>query len=408
MSYESLERFKLERLINELKSKRGRGTELISLYIPAGRPIGDVTNVLRQEYSTATNIKDRTTRHHVLEALTSVMQRLKLFKQTPPNGLVIFCGYVAGKAPGDEKLEVHVLEPPRKLNTYLYRCDSRFHTEILEDMIAVKESYGLIAMDRGEAAIAVLRGKSVEIVDRVTSGVPGKHKAGGQSARRFARIIEQMAHEYYKRVGEHANKIFLSLNDLSGIIIGGPGPTKEEFAKGDYLHYELKKKVLAVLDIGYSGEEGIYELLRASSGILKDVEYFKEKKVVQEFFKHVVNDTGLATYGEREVREALEMGAVSKLLLSAKVEGYRVEARCSACSFTFSKTVKDPEGLKCPRCGGGVVILSKKPLIEDLAELAEKTGAEVRIISSETEEGEALRKSFGGIAAILRFKIETR
>ncbi|OYT61290.1 MAG: peptide chain release factor 1, partial [Thermofilum sp. ex4484_15] len=305
-----------------------------------------------------------------------------------------------------EKLEIYVLEPPQKLTTYLYRCDSIFHTEILEDMIEVKESYGLIAMDRSEATIAVLRGKSVEIVDRVTSGVPGKHKAGGQSARRFARIIEQMAHEYYKRVGEHANKVFLQLNDLAGIIVGGPGPTKEEFVRGDYLHYELKNKVLAVLDIGYSGEEGIYELLKASGEVLKNVEYFKEKREVQEFLYHVVNDTGLATYGEREVRRALELGAVSKLLLSSKLGGYRVEAKCNACSHKFSRTVRELSEIKCPKCGGNVTVLRSKPLIEDLIELAERTGAEVRIISSNTEEGEALKKSFGGIAAILRFKVE--
>ncbi|MCD6357633.1 MAG: peptide chain release factor 1, partial [Thermoproteales archaeon] len=117
-----LERYKLERFLKELKSKRGRGTELISLYIPAGRPISDVMSVLRSEYSAASNIKDRTTRHHVLDALTAVMQRLKLFRTTPPNGLVIFAGYVARGAPGSEKLEVHVLEPPEKLRIWLYRC----------------------------------------------------------------------------------------------------------------------------------------------------------------------------------------------------------------------------------------------------------------------------------------------
>ena len=265
------EAYKLKRLLEELKKKKGRGTELITLYIPAGRPIADVMNTLRQEYSTASNIKDRVTRHHVLDALTSVMQRLKLFRQTPKNGLVIFCGYVSRGAPGDEKLEVYVLEPPQKLTVYLYRCDSRFHTEILEDMVKEKDSYGFIVIDRNQAAFAILKGRSLEILKEITSGIPGKHRAGGQSARRFERIIEQLAHEFYKRVGEYANKYFLEEENLKGIIIGGPGPTKNEFFEGDYLHYELKKKVLAVLDIGYSGEEGVYELVRKSSSILSNV-----------------------------------------------------------------------------------------------------------------------------------------
>ena len=115
-----VERFKLQEFLKELKRKEGRGTELISLYIPAGRPLSEVTDVLRSEYSSASNIKDRTTRHHVLDALTAVMQKLKLFKTTPPNGLVIFAGYVAGDVPGSEKLEVHVIEPPQKLLSLIH------------------------------------------------------------------------------------------------------------------------------------------------------------------------------------------------------------------------------------------------------------------------------------------------
>ncbi|RLE93455.1 MAG: peptide chain release factor 1, partial [Thermoprotei archaeon] len=217
MSYSDVERLKIKRMLGELKRKRGRGTELISLYIPAGRPIADVMSVLREEYSTATNIKDRTTRHHVLDALTAVMQRLKLFRTTPPNGLVIFAGYVSeDETPGNEKMEVHVIEPPEKLNVWLYRCDSRFWTEILEKMVEVHEVYGLMVVDRSEAAFALLKGPTLQIVKEITSGIPGKHRAGGQSARRFERIRTQLVHEFYKRVGEHANKIFLEVENLRG------------------------------------------------------------------------------------------------------------------------------------------------------------------------------------------------
>lgn len=402
----SLERYKLKRLLEELKQKKGRGTELITLYIPAGRPIADVLNTLRQEYSTATNIKDRTTRHHVLEALTSVIQRLKLFKQTPPNGLVIFCGYVSTGIPGAEKMEVHVLEPPEKLNVYLYRCDSRFHVEILEDMIAEKDVYGLMVIDRGGAAYALLKGKRIEIVKEITSGVPGKHRAGGQSSRRFERIIEQLAHEFLKRAGEYAKRIFLEEKNLKGLIIGGPGPTKYEFAEGDYLDYRLKEKIITVLDVGNSGEEGIYELAKRAESVLKDLEFTKEKKIVQKFLYHVARDTGLATYGEEYVRRALLMGAVDTLLVSEKLEGYRIKAKCPACGEIFEKTVKSLNNeVKCPKCKVSANIIEKKKLIDDLIEIAEKTGTNVEIISVDTEEGEMLRNSFGGIAAILRFKI---
>ena len=403
--YEEIERYRIKRLLETIKSKRGRGTELISLYIPAGRPVSDVMSVLRQEYSTATNIKDRTTRHHVLDALTVVMQRLKLFRTVPPNGLVIFAGYVSGDAPGDERMEVYVIEPPEKLRTWLYRCDSRFWTEILEEMVEVHEAYGLLVIDRSEAALAILRGKSLNIVDEVTSGVPSKHRAGGQSARRFERLREQLVHEFYKRVGEHASRVFLKIPDLRGIIVGGPGPAKHEFLKGDYLHYELKGKVLGVFDLGYSGEEGIYELAKKASEVLKNVQYIREQEALNELLYHISRDTGLAVYGEDEVRKALLMGAVEKLLLSEGLNKKKVRGTCPHCKKEYERYVKEHEVALCPNCSVPLDVKEEKYVLEELAELAKAYGSEVVLFSTSTDAGKSFLKIFGGIAAILRFKI---
>lgn len=404
--YEDVERYRLKRMLQALKSKRGRGTELISLYIPAGRPISDVMNVLRQEYSTATNIKDRTTRHHVLDALTAVMQRLKLFRTTPPNGLVIFAGYVSGDAPGDEKMEVYVIEPPLRLRTWLYRCDSRFWTEILEDMVEEHEAYGLLVVDRSEAAFAILRGKSLEVVEEITSGVPSKHRAGGQSARRFERIREQKIHEFYKRVGEYATKIFLKEKDLKGIIVGGPGPAKHEFLKGDYLHYELKDRILGVFDIGYSGEEGVYELAKRAGDVMRDVRYVREREALDELLYHVSRDTGLAVYGEDEVRKALSMGAVAKLLVSEGLTKRKVTGRCPSCKRSYELVIKENEIAKCPKCGLMLEVDSEKYIIEELAEQAKAYGAEIVLFSTDSDAGKSFLQIFGGVAAILRFRIQ--
>src|SRR3990172_4983263 len=93
-SSDSVSRFKLKRTLETLASKEGRGTELISLYVPPDRKIHEVMGNLRDEYGTATNIKSRTTRKNVQEAIERTLQRLKLFKRPPKNGLVIFCGAI--------------------------------------------------------------------------------------------------------------------------------------------------------------------------------------------------------------------------------------------------------------------------------------------------------------------------
>ena len=411
----SLQKYRLKKALDILANKEGRGTELISLYIPPGRQISEVISMLREEYGTASNIKSTTTRKNVQDAIVKVMQRLKLFKQVPETGLVIFCGAVPQNGPGSEKIETYVIIPPEPIQIYLYRCDSRFHTEHLREFLKERESYGILVMEASSATFAVLKGRRLEIVRKITSGVPGKHRAGGQSARRFERLREMRLQEYFRRVGEYANEIFLSIPDLKGIILAGPGPTKYDFQKGDYLHYQLKDKIIDVIDTAYSDEQGVEEVVEKAPEILRKIRYIEEKRLIQKFLYHIGHDTGMATYGEEEVRRALEMGAVDTLLLSEAIDIARVTVKCSACGYMEQHTMKTVEvtsfkssliGKPCPKCKAPALsVVKEEELIEDLARLAEQSNTEVEIISTETEEGQMLLKSFGGIAAILRFKL---
>jgi len=215
----SLERFRLKRVLDTLASKEGRGTELVSLYAPPGRQISEVVQMLKDEWGTASNIKSNTTRKNVQDAIVKVIQRLKLFKTVPDNGLVIFCGAIPQNGPGSEKMETYVVVPPEPVNIYLYRCDSRFHIEHLMDFLKEKETFGILLVDTSGATFATLKGRRLEIVQDITSGIPGKHRAGGQSARRFERVREAQVVEFFKRVGEHANEIFLPIPELKALIL---------------------------------------------------------------------------------------------------------------------------------------------------------------------------------------------
>jgi peptide chain release factor subunit 1 len=404
---ESLLRFRLKKLLDTLASKEGRHTELISLYVPSNRQISDVMNTLRQEYGTASNIKSKATKKNVVDAIEKVMQRLRLFKAPPENGLVIFCGAIPQNGVGSEKIETYVLEPPEPIAIYYYRCDHRFHLEPLQEMLQEKETYGIVTVDGNEATIATLRGKTLDIIKNITSGLPGKHRAGGQSQRRFERNRETEVNEYYKRLGGYIDDILLPLSDLKGIIFGGPGPSKYDFQKGDYFHYTLKAKVLTTVDTSYTRENGVKEVVDKSSDTLKEVRYFEEKKLVQGFLYELGHDTGLATYGEDEVR---------RLLLSEAFDQSRVFIECSNCAHVREETVKhtrlqdferDLSSEQCPVCSyPSLKIRDVQDVVEELAELAEQTGAEVEVISTQTEEGVELQSSFGGIAAILRYTSE--
>ncbi len=388
------------------------------MYIPPGKQISDAINMLRDEYGTASNIKSNVTRKNVLDAIIKVQQRLKLFKDPGENGLVIFCGAIPqeGGGPGTERMETYVIVPPEPIKIYLYRCDSRFHTEHLQEMLREKETYGIILVDASDATIATLQGKHLDIVRQMYSGVTGKTRAGGQSARRYERLRDMQLNEYFHRVGDHANEIFLPIDTLKGIILAGPGPTKYDFQKGEYLNYQLKNKILDVVDTAYVEEQGVKEVVEKAPEIMRKVRYIEERELMQKFLYEVGHDTGLITYGEVEVRRALEAGAVRTLLLSESIDISRVTVKCSACGYTEQHTVKNADratfetnlaGKPCPNCGApSLAIAEKQDIVDDLAQIAEYSKADVEMISTETEEGQMLKNAFGGIAAMLRFKTQ--
>jgi peptide chain release factor subunit 1 len=414
----SLELFRLRKTLNTLASKEGSHTELITMYVPPGKQISDAINMLRDEYGTASNIKSTTTRKNVQEAIVKVQQRLKLFKEPPPTGLVIFCGAIPqeGGGPGSERMETYVIVPPEPIKVYLYRCDSRFHTEHLQEMLREKETYGILLIDSSEATIATLQGKRLDIVREMHSGVPGKTRAGGQSARRYERLREMRLQEYFTRVGEHANEVFLPIETLKGLILAGPGPTKYDFEKGEYLNYMLKNKIIDTIDTAYVEEQGVKEVVSKAPEIMRKVRYIEEKQIMQQFLYEVGHDTGMITYGEAEVRRALEAGAVRTLLISESIDLLRVTVKCTACGYQEQYTIKSQTltnfeqslvGKPCPKCQApSLAIAEKQDIIDDLAQIAEYSNTDVEIISGETEEGQMLKNAFGGIAALLRFKTQ--
>ncbi len=394
---------KLKALIGELEKIRGRHTELVTVLIPAGFSIHNVVSQLRQEQSTAQNIKSKTVKKNVMSALEKVLGHLKLYKQTPENGLAVFCGNVSQQE-GVSDIEIWAIEPPEPLRTRIYRCDQVFIIDTLKDMVREREVYGLLMVDKSEADIGILKGKKVTLLKHMDSMVPGKTKAGGQSAARFARVREGLLHDFMKKVGEVANAQFKDLRDMKGIIIGGSGPIKEMFAEGDFLAHDVKRKVLGIVPTAYMGEHGLYELVERSEEVISEASVVREGKILEKFFDHFAKDTGLATYGLKEVMEALRGGNMELLLISEGFNLIRVHYKCS-CGHEEDDMIRRDElkAKECPGCHSRLNPVGEKDVMDELVKLAEQMGTEIEVISSDTRRGQQL-KEIGGVAGILRFK----
>jgi peptide chain release factor subunit 1 len=354
----------LEETILDIESHKGRHTEFITVYIPADYDVNAVQRQLEGEKSTAKNIKSTTTRNNVNDALDKIIRHLKTLKQTPPNGLALFAGNVS-KVEGQIDLQIWVIEPPQPLKIRMYRCDKDFVLEPLKTMLEITEVFGLLVMDRKEATIGILEGKRIEVMQKMSSGIPSKIRAGGQSSQRFHRITEGLTRDFYKRIAEEMKKLFFEMPKLKGIIIGGPIPTKDEFIDGEYLITRLQEKVIGRIDIGGSDESGLKELVEKSKDLLSGQEIIYEKKVLEKFFETLGEKPDLAYYKEADIRKALEYGAVDTLIISKSYD---------------------------------------KAIARELMKLAETIDSKVEIVSTETTEGEQFN-NLSGIGATLRFKI---
>ena len=392
--------------IKKLSQYSGRGTELITVYIPFNTDRSSVMNQLTDEISQSSNIKSPTTRKNVQGALRRLINFLKQIDfKIPKLGLVVFSGNVS-ETEGRTDIKLFTVKPVKDLKTKLYWCDSKFHLEPLQSMIKPSRVYGLITIDKNEATIATLIGKRYEIIGRFTSGYSGKMRAGGQSAARFERLREEEELTFYKRISEKVNSAFLQYEDkLMGLIIGGPGMTKTAFIETGLIDHRLKKKIIGTIDTSYTDESGIREVVQKSEELLKDTDMMKERMLVTNFLGELAKD-GLATYGEKEVMKALEMGQVETLLVSEENEWivYKIKnLQTNQIEIFIDK--KGNFRLSTYRNNVSMELLEEIDYLDYMAEKAEETSTNLEIVSNETPEGDQFLNGFGGIGAILRYKL---
>lgn len=411
---DSVKLYKIRKTLDELSQKTGHGTELISVYIPKGKQLHEVITVLKEEQGTADNIKSDLTRTHVVDSLGKVIQRLRLYKKTPERGLVIFCGALppeGGGPIGSEIVNAYELDPPKDLKTFLYRCDDHFHVDILKDMLKDDNLIGFLAIDAKDTGWGLLHGDRIQVLSETGSGVAGKHRQGGQSAKRFQKLREMELTYYFNRVAQTTKEYFIDIYPVKGLIISGPGPTKEEFINGNYLEYRLQDMIISTIDSSYAGSEGIREAFTKSGEILSDFRMVEEKQIVEKLFKHINSHSGLGTYGLKEIIELLKNNVVETLIITDNTDLHRIEVKCKRCQHIQEEILERPKVISrktellnspCPNCKAMDLEAMQQDIVDYLALIAAKTGSKIEVISGKAEHGMML-SSLGKIGAILRY-----
>jgi peptide chain release factor subunit 1 len=411
---DSVKLYKIRKTLQEISKFTGRGTELITVYIPKGKQLHEVITNLREEQGTADNIKSDVTRTHVVDSLSKVTQRLKLYKKTPERGLVIFCGALPkeeGGPLGSEVVKIFEIDPPKDLKTFLYRCDDHFHVDILKDMLKDDNLIGFLAIDAKDAGWGILYGDKIQVLKETSSGVAGKHRQGGQSAKRFQKLREMELTYYFNRVAQITREFFIDIYPIKGLIISGPGPTKEEFVNDNYLEYRLQNMVISTIDASYAGAEGIRESFTKSMDILSNFRLVEEKQIVEKLFKQINSNSGLGIYGLNEILNYLKNNVVDTIIVTDSINLYRIESKCSKCEniqeniVERTKVIQIKTELKntpCSSCKSLGIVVLEQDIVDYLSLLGAKTGTNVEVISGAAEHG-IMVSNIGKIGAILRY-----
>ena len=406
---QSARRLRLKLALEELREMKGFGTELVTLIIPPDRQVSDARQMLQNEHGQAANIKSKGTRKNVQGAIESALSTLSRYKNAGEFGIAIFVGSIIIGNNKNRMISVVIEDPPEPLLSFRYRCYSKFELTQLEEMLIDKKSYGLFVIDRSEAAYGIASGKRIHVQEHLVSNIMGKHRQGGQSAKRFERLIEEAAHNFFKRATEHANSYWLPhLENIQAIIIGGPGATKDFVVKNEYFHHEIAKKIAKThFDVGYSNESGVRELVDNAGAMMGEIELDAERQIMNRFLEELIRPHPKATYGEMMVKRALEEGAVDKLLFSEGLKAKDLKVQCKKCRHEWDQRVKKTsDDISCPECaasGEAIRVLETSSVFDILSKNAEASNTEVIIISTDTEEGSQLMLGFGGLAAILRY-----
>lgn len=405
----NVEMWKIRRLIKSLEAARGNGTSMISLIMAPKEQISRMSKLLGDEHGTASNIKSRVNRLSVLSAITSVQNRLKLYPRVPNNGLVIYCGTIVTDDGKERKVNID-FEPFKPINTTLYLCDNKFHTEPLTHLLADDDKFGFIVMDGSGSLFGTLQGNTKETLTKFTVDLPKKHGRGGQSALRFARLRMEKRHNYVRKVAEVAAQLFLT-NDkpnVSGLILAGSADFKKELGSSDMFDKRLREKIIKTVDISYGNEKGFDEAIKLSADLLSNVKLVQEKKLIQRYFDEIDQDSGKYCCGIEDTMRALEMGAVETTIVWENFEKQRyvllkTNGEKEVLHLTeqeWSKKRADYEN------NSEAELIECCPFLEWLANNYKTFGTTLEIITNRSQEGNMFVEGFDGLGGLLRYRVE--
>uniref|UniRef100_A0A2I3RXW8 Eukaryotic peptide chain release factor subunit 1 n=1 Tax=Pan troglodytes TaxID=9598 RepID=A0A2I3RXW8_PANTR len=297
------------------------------------------------------------TKRNELMAFTATWMRLKIIipiLNFPSFGLSTY------KCAQEKKVNID-FEHFKPINTSLYLCDNKFHTEALTALLSDESKSGFIVIDGSGALFGTLQGNTREVLQKLTVDLPKKH-GKGQSA----------------LLAETAVQLFISgdKGKVAGLVLAGSADFKTELSQSDTFDQRLQSKVLKLklVDISYGGENGFNQAVGLSTEVLS-------------------KDTGRYCFGVEDTLKALEMGAVEILIAYENLNIMRYQEKDKS-HFTDKETRQEH------------ALIKSMPLLKWFANNYKKVTATLEIVTYKSQEGSQFVKGFGRIGGLLRYQVD--
>ncbi|MCK4589258.1 MAG: mRNA surveillance protein pelota [Nanoarchaeota archaeon] len=235
-----------------------------------------------------------------------------------------------------------------------------YQKQKLKESTQKKYIFLICLFDREDAIIALSKHYGYQILTELHGDVAKKEKRALTRGNFYQEIIKALK-EYNQRYNPE------------NIILASPAFYKEDLLKL-VTDEKIKKKIVSAT-CSSAKESALNEVLKRPElkQALKNSHLAEETKLVEELLTQI-SKNHLAAYGYRETKKAVEAGAAEKLLILDKlIQEYRQKENYDKLDYLMKTT--------------------------------DQTKGNIHIISSEHEAGQKL-KGLGGIAAILRFKLE--
>jgi len=336
-----------------------------------------------------------------------------LYNRTPPNGLILYCGEMLTEDGKEKKVTID-FEPFKPINTTMYLCDNKFHTEDLSELLESDDKFGFLIMDGNGALYGTLQGNHREVLHKFSVALPKKHGRGGQSALRFARLRLEKRHNFVRKVGELCTQMFIT-NDapnITGLVVAGSAEFKQDLTRSDLFDPRLEKVLIRpLLDVSYGGENGFNQAIELSAENLKNVKFIQEKRLITSFLDEVAQDSGKYCFGIKDTIQGLEMGAVSTLIVWEQLALQRIIIKSPSSGseethYLTAEAAKSESLYRDKETGEQLEVSSSMLFVEWIVENYKTFGTKLEFITDRSQEGNQFCKGFGGVGGIMRYSVE--